>query len=830
MKAFYTLIAVLFVFCLNSFSQEVPILDYSVDVNGQVQLEVASTEDHYYILKVRHSPDGPFELATSMTLGEEGTTIITESLEAYPLEHYQVLEYSVDNPADIDMDDTDDISEFPILTGGSPLNAAFPVDIEDGAVGIDQLTTFKVMSLEEDYIWASPFLANQEFMKFIIVDIETDEPELFFINTNTHLWHFEFGDAIGVEVWGASNVLKGEVIYHPTVVANNGTLGVFTFNYTFGEHEDFETTQKSHELIAANMPFLKNNLSYFVVGTEENDFEQYEDLYASSRIPVVYESELFAELDYLALNIAEGYGFFRHMNLEDIPGSRDVVLYEAIPNSLPRVGGIMTSFIQTPLSHVNLRAIQDNVPNAFIRDPLLNDTIASLLDGYVYYRVEQGEYFIREASIDEVNDWYDAIRPDDNQIPALNLSYTDILPLDDIDFDMSDGFGAKCANVATMRTFDFPEGTIPDGFGIPFYFYQEFMKYNDFFTQVENMIADPDFQADRDTRDQMLNDFRDEIKDAPMPDWMMDALQDMHDSFPPGTAVRCRSSTNNEDLPGFSGAGLYTSKTQHLDEGHISKSIKQVFASMWNFRAYEERDFFRIDQYVASMGVLCHPNFEEEKANGVAVSDDPIYQTEDTFYLNTQLGEDLVTNPENFSVPEEILMDRYPLTEDDFVVIRYSNLVPEGELIMEAQYIDQMRDFLSTIHDEFAELYSVVGADGFSMDIEYKITAEDQLIIKQARPWAAFWTGLEPNFSPVVLADANIFPNPVNDQLTVQCDCESGTVKIFNLAGQIVMDRGVDFDRAKTQIGTSHLAPGMYILSGYEESGSLMFTELFMKN
>ena len=27
-------------------------------------------------------------------------------------------------------------------------------------------------------------------------------------------------------------------------------------------------------------------------------------------------------------------------------------------------------------------------------------------------------------------------------------------------------------------------------------------------------------------------------------------------AFPVGTAVRCRSSTNNEDLPGFSGAGL----------------------------------------------------------------------------------------------------------------------------------------------------------------------------------------------------------------------------------------------------------------------------------
>ena len=71
--------------CVTSVSaQEVPILNYSLDINGRVQLEVASSEDNYYVLMVRHQPEGAFEVFSSLTLGKEGTTVISESLESYP--------------------------------------------------------------------------------------------------------------------------------------------------------------------------------------------------------------------------------------------------------------------------------------------------------------------------------------------------------------------------------------------------------------------------------------------------------------------------------------------------------------------------------------------------------------------------------------------------------------------------------------------------------------------------------------------------------------------------------------------------------------------------
>jgi hypothetical protein len=735
---------ILLLFCLISvysfcYAQPVTIDNYSVNGLGQVQLSIQAQEGKYYVLHAQHSPT--YNWAVSMTMGVNGTLIISESLSAYPQEQYSITAHNVSAPDDYDGDGINDITEFNNMPTDSPFNFAAPIAINDGATSIPDADTFMELATINNVGWA-PFLDDQLYVKFGILNRDTDNPQVYFINSNTYTIHASFWSGIGASVTGDDG--SGEIVFNPNNILPNGVIGSYSFNFSFGNAYDFEATQRTYELLAASMPFLQNNMNHFIGQSDEDDHNNnYAADFVGTRVEVVLESDVFAEINYIPFHEAEGYGFFKHMtDLNETPGSRDIVLYDALPNSLPRVGGIITSVIQTPLSHVNLRAIQDNVPNAYIANPLLNDDIANLLGGYIYYKVENEQYEIREATLTEVNDWYEDLRPTEPQTPIRNLGITEIMPLDAISFEMSTAFGAKCSNVATMRSFDLPTGTIPDGFGIPFYYYDEFMKFNDFYQEAQVMIDNPTFQTDLNFRIDRLKDFRRDIKDAPMPQWMMDDLQAMHDDFPVGTAVRCRSSTNNEDLPGFSGAGLYTSKTQYLDEGHISKSIKQVYASMWNFRAYEERDFYRVDHFIAAMGLLCHPNFQEEQSNGVGISIDPIYETEDTFYLNTQVGESLITNPDPNSVPEELLLYEDPTQGGGYLVLRLSNLVNPGELVMDVAYINQMREFLTVIHDGFEILYDVVGAEGFGVDIEYKVTAQDQLVIKQARPWVSFWANI----------------------------------------------------------------------------------------
>ena len=101
------------------------------------------------------------------------------------------------------------------------------------------------------------------------------------------------------------------------------------------------------------------------------------------------------------------------------------------------------------------------------------------------------------------------------------------------------------------------------------------------------------------------------------------------------------------------------------------------------------------------MGVLVHPNYSDELANGVAVSFDPIRDQDGYYYVNTQLGEDLVTNPEAHSTPEELL-----LSQHGPIVLSTSNLVEPGKLLMSNAHLDQLRDHLAVIHDHFEKLYN----------------------------------------------------------------------------------------------------------------------------
>ncbi|MXZ79672.1 MAG: hypothetical protein F4Z06_15525, partial [Acidimicrobiia bacterium] len=699
-----------------------------------VPIVVASNTDEYFVLYVNHTENGTVvETPVAVVRGEASTTTLAENIAALPPERYRVEKYLIVDPADVDGDCVDDLTELDDLGTMSPVNPAPAIDLVNGAAAVPDQPTFETLAYGGQYV------------KFVLLGLDTGSPTLFFINSKTHLRHpiALFLDAIGHLEPGLPLpwAVPGEIVYDPALLAPDGSTGVYYWWLNrYDNRYSADLLGRIHTLLAAGMPLLEDNLALHIPNYRLLSYQSELPLVRQSRIPLVFDEDIHPGTSFLSMNPAVGYGWLRVMEQGERPNPRDIAIYEALPNELPRVAGIITAVPQTPLSHVNLRAVQDGVPNAYIGDALDDSTIDGdiidgLLDSYVRYEVTETGWSLRSASTEEVDAHYAALRPAPTQVPLRDLSVTAITPLSAVGFEDWDAFGVKAANVAVLGTLGFPAGTVPEGFAVPFYFYDEFMTHNGFYDDIEEMLADEDFQTDFDVQADMLKDLRKAIKNAQTPTWILDALTAMHATYPTGQSLRYRSSTNNEDLPGFNGAGLYDSKTQDPDETEedgIDKSLKGVYASLWNFRAFTEREFHRIDHLAAAMGVLVHPNYSDELANGVAVSFDPIRGYDGYYYLNTQLGEDLVTNPDAYSEPEEILLHH---SGNQYEILATSNQVEPGELLMTDAQLRQLGEHLEVIHDHFKALYDPAPDEPFAMEIEFKITSSDILAIKQARPW-----------------------------------------------------------------------------------------------
>lgn len=513
--------------------------------------------------------------------------------------------------------------------------------------------------------------------------------------------------------------LRADMAYLADETAPDGSKGVYTYNLE--PHIGLELGAVVQQAILDSLPIAKGKLAYRV---SESTYREERQRYADAGIAIYADFEHF-----IALNPGSAVGKLRNLTDESLPSSSDIVIAHSLPNELPRVAGVITSTRQTPLSHVNLRAIQDQIPNAYIAEAAGPGQIQALLGQYVHYSVNADGYSLRAATVDEIEQQLQESAPGSAPVLNLDLSQTTIKPLSELGFADSKSVGVKAANLAVLRSLELPAGMVPDGYAVPFYFYDQFLRHNNLNEEIEALLQDSALIADKQALQQRLDALEKRIRRAEFPADLMDQLAAVQAAFPAGTSLRCRSSTNNEDLPNFSGAGLYDSYTQHPHEGHLAKSIKQVYASLWNFRAFEARELHHVDHRQVAMAVLIHPNFEGELANGVAVTEDVLYGSDNSYYANAQHGEDLVTNPEAASAPEELLIAQRQA--DGFRLLKPAS---SNTVVLIDSEIDQLRDALGVIDAGFTQLYQPAADQPFAMEVEFKITHGQRLVIKQARP------------------------------------------------------------------------------------------------
>lgn len=463
-------------------------------------------------------------------------------------------------------------------------------------------------------------------------------------------------------------------------------------------------------------------------------------------VRVVSTDAVFSGQAYQPLNAGAGYGTLRFLRATQLgatpPAPTDVVVLDRVPNDIPTVGGIVTAEFQTPLSHVNVLARGRGTPNMALRGAFDDAELRALEGTLVRLDVAPQEFSVEPASLDDAQAWWDAIRPAEPLVPTADLSVDDLVDLaGDVagaqppGLDAAAYAGAKAANYAQLAAI---EGvpTPGEAFAIPFSWYARHVAAAGLGADIDAVAKDyaaGDLAGE--DLERALFAIRWAIFTAPMDAGDLARLVDRLRAGFGDARVRFRSSTNVEDLEEFSGAGLYTSVGASLEEGEgaIAAAVRTVWASAWNPSAFVERDFYRVDHRAVMMGVLANRAYPDERANGVALTINEFSERRPGFYINAQDGDVLVTNPTGLAVPEQLLYYTW-YEEPQIEVIARSNLTG-GAPVLDVETVDRLGTALEAVHARFRELYDPERRQReFAVDVEFKVDADGNLVLKQARP------------------------------------------------------------------------------------------------
>jgi hypothetical protein len=432
---------------------------------------------------------------------------------------------------------------------------------------------------------------------------------------------------------------------------------------------------------------------------------------------------------------------------------RDIAVLDAVPNDISVVMGIITAEFQTPLSHVNVLSQNRNTPNMALRGAFENETLRDLEGKWVSLTVGPFEWTVEEVTQEEADEWWDEnVNVGEVQVPRINEDVTELTDIEDIldpDLPLKEAldagipaFGGKATHFSGLAMI--PEAQAPKAFAIPIYYYLQFMRENGFDVQVDALLQDSEFTGNPAERDAALEELRNDMLAAPINQDFLDTLVEKLNTEYPGVRMRFRSSTNAEDLDGFTGAGLYTSRSGDPGDPEypVEDALRTVWSSVWFFRAFEERSFRNISHTDVGMAILVHHSFPDEEANGVALTANPFDTSglEPGFYINVQVGEMSVVQPLPGITTDQFIY-HYDMTGQPITFIDHSNLVSTGSMVLTNRQIYDLGTALKAIHGFFYEAYGPpLGATDvwYAMDVEFKFDGdpgeEPLLSVKQARP------------------------------------------------------------------------------------------------
>lgn len=628
-------------------------------------------------------------------------------------------------------------------------------------------------------------IGTSYLVKFIITDFNSDSAVVHFMNTKTRLLHYDFAREVLHDPSSLTD-FENEAYYDTAKNTVAGTLVYYAsldsmVALTFFPTDCISPKQVAavYKLIESRMLFLvtsasKNRLFYMPSGgAAEKAAAEYDADFKKANVPVYTHADLFGDIPLQIMNTGTAYGTLVKLTAAEldtaIVSAHDILILETLPAEIPLVAATISKDAQTPLSHVNLAAKARKTPNIAFNGNDLPDSLLALCGKLVKLTVKSNSYTVETATFEEAETFWNKNVKNPMTL-SFDLSDSGLVDFADLSFKSSKSVGVKAANLAELHKL-LPENS-PDGFAVPFYHYSNFLNYaqvteelceksfsdcgkegraSDICKQVRDIcvantdsslrnyitavIGNENFKTNTRLREAALDNIRYMFKRIPVNAEFGDALDAKVFALYGDAGVRLRSSTNSEDLADFNGAGLYKSvKATRREKDLPSDEIRKVWASVWSFKAFEERSLWNIDHMSVQMAVAVHEAFPNEVANGVIITQNIADNSVAGIYANIQLGETSITNPEGGERPEIISIIPSAGLGAQSVLLQHSTLSPDA-LILTDKEINELYQTVQKIQRYFAKLYNEY-PDAFALDIEFKVMGpERKLIYKQVRPY-----------------------------------------------------------------------------------------------
>lgn len=599
---------------------------------------------------------------------------------------------------------------------------------------VDDLTTWKQLS---------KLLRDAEFSKFVI-DIKTGN--IYFVDSNVFTLHTDFvldyllkipHTAANIKAYNRNYSRKkpqfilGYLTHYPN-------LNEWTFSFWEGDTIDAPTIAKAAKKLKSTFTIAilkyRPDSSYQEKVAKQLKFWQ---------IPVIYNKQIYQAMPYQAFNTGDAVGVLNIVqpsqkveNMQFEP-HEIVVLQQSYPDISP-VSGIITTQFSTTLSHVNLRAAAWNIPNASLKSAA-ND-YAKWNKKWVKLEVTEQALSMRLATDAEIQaEQQKQQAAKQINLPQADLLSTSLAPLNQINLENMMRYGAKTVHLGEMYQAGLP---VPNGFGIPFYYYQQHMLEHRMEFGLQSMLSDARFNKDSVWRKQQLLDLQAKIKAAPINLKHFAAIKKQWQTALQGAPVFVRSSTNAEDLAGFNGAGLYDTVPNVRDDAALEAAIKQVWASLWNERAVAERTYFGIPQDQAYAAVLVQVGVNAS-ASGVLLTTDIWGHQPRTFTINAKWGLGMRV-VEGQKIAEQILYDtgndgtRVISRSDESTMLVFDKKggikekkVPQSEAIINEKRAKKLGELAQKVETLFPQ-YKVLDIEWV---LEQTVLGQEKFYLVQARPY-----------------------------------------------------------------------------------------------